>query len=170
VSEQEQTCGECRKRRATWHLTTFVDGKPVQQHLCEECYAKKEGAQASPDEVFARLIEAVVPELKQLALRQCPSCGLDYLEFRQTMRFGCPKDYEAFDKPLEQLLTRFHGAARHNGKVPLSAGREKAIQGRIRSLRKQQKKAVAEENYEVAAELRDRIKRLEEHGSGTPEE
>lgn len=136
MSEQEQTCEECRKRRATWHLTTFVEGKPVQQHLCERCYQKKEGARAGADEVFAKLIAAVVPELKELALRQCPACGLDYLEFRQNMRFGCPKDYEAFEKPLEQLLTRFHGAARHSGKTPLSAGKEEAIRSRIRSLRK----------------------------------
>jgi protein arginine kinase activator len=158
-------CEECRKERATWHITTIVDGRSVEQHLCEECYLKKEGPPA-----FASLVAAVVPELKEMALRQCPSCGLDYLEFRQNMRLGCPRDYEAFDKPLEQLLERIHGAARHNGKAPPTAGKEGAIRSRVRSLRRQQKKAIAEENYERAADLRDRIRELEKHGPVVPEE
>ncbi len=172
ADEEEMMCEECRRQRATWHITTFIQGRPVQQHLCDECYQKKEGA-AKAEGAFASLIAAVVPELKDMAERHCPSCGLDYLEFRQTMRLGCPRDYEAFEKPLEELLERIHGAVRHNGKVPPTAGREEAVRSRVRSLRRQQKKAIAEENYELAAELRDRIRRIEspeENGPDVPEE
>jgi protein arginine kinase activator len=170
VDEEERMCEECRKERATWHITTFIQGRPLQQHLCEECYRKKEAASGRSDGGFTSLIAAMVPELKDLAQRQCPSCGLDYLEFRQSMRLGCPRDYEAFEKPLEELLERIHGAVRHIGKVPPTAGRQEAVRSRVRSLRRQQKKAIAEENYELAADLRDRIKRLEQHGPDVPQE
>lgn len=170
MDEEQPMCEECQKERATWHITTFIQGRPVQQHLCEECYRKAEGASGRADGAFASLIAAMVPELKDMPRRQCLSCGLDYLEFRQSMRLGCPRDYEAFEKPLEELLERIHGAIRHNGKVPPTAGRQEAVRSRVRSLRRQQRKAIAEENYELAAELRDRIKRLEEHGPDVPQE
>lgn len=170
MDEEELTCGHCKKQRATWHLTTFVEGRPVQQHLCDDCYQKTEGGGQGGGGAFARLLAAVVPELKEMALRQCPSCGLDYLEFRQTMRLGCPRDYETFDKPVEQLLERIHGAVQHNGKVPPTAGKEQAVRSRVRSLKRQQKKAIAEEKYELAADLRDRIRELEKHGPDIPEE
>lgn len=170
MNEEEMMCGNCQKQRATWHLTTFVEGRPVQKHLCDECYRKTEGTGAAEGGAFARLIAAVVPELKEMALRQCPDCGLDYLEFRQSMRLGCPRDYEAFEKPLTQLLEHIHGSVQHNGKVPPAAGKEEAVHSRVRSLKRQQKKAIAEENYERAADLRDRIKELEQHGPVGPEE
>ncbi|MHC4788562.1 MAG: UvrB/UvrC motif-containing protein [Planctomycetota bacterium] len=162
--EGETPCESCGERRATWHLTNLVDGEPVQHHLCDECYAEQSGGQPQVQGAFAQLIAAVVPELRDMALRQCPECGLNYLEFRQTFRLGCPHDYEAFDKALEQLLERIHGASSHTGKVPPTAGEEEAMRSRLRSLRKQQRKAIAEENYELAAELRDNIRELEEHG------
>ena len=164
VNPDENMCERCGKRRAKWHLTDFVDGKPVQKHFCDECYGEQEGAPSQVNEAFARLIAAVVPELKEMALRECPSCGLNYLEFRHTMRLGCANDYEAFDKPLEQLLQAIHGSARHGGKVPETAGEEEAIRSRVRALRRRQQAAIAEEDYEQAAELRDRIKELEERG------
>jgi protein arginine kinase activator len=164
MSADEQLCDHCGKRRATWHLTDFVDGKPVQKHLCDECYGAQEDKGPAASDVFAHLIAAVVPELKEMALRECPTCGMNYLEFRHTMRLGCPDDYEAFDKPLEQLLKAIHGSARHGGKVPVAADREEAVRHRIRSLRRRQQAAIEAEDYELAAELRDRIRELEEHG------
>ncbi len=169
MSDDDQImCDECGVRRATWHLTEVVEGRAVQQHLCEQCYLEKEGPPKA-EEQFAQLLSAVVPELKEMALRECPSCGLNYLEFRQSMKLGCPHDYEAFEKPLEQLLERIHGATRHTGKVPASAGEEEAVRGRLRGLRKQLQSAVDEEEYERAAELRDRIREIEEHGLDAPE-
>ena len=159
--EDDVTCKSCGRRPATWHLTEIVGGQPIQHHLCEECYSKEARAEAA---TISELIAAVVPELKEMVERECPSCGMNYLEFRQTMRLGCPKDYETFDKALEHLLERIHGAAHHTGKVPATAGSAEALRSRLRSLRKQQKEAIALEDYEQAARLRDRIKDLEEHG------
>jgi protein arginine kinase activator len=47
------------------------------------------------------------------------------------------------------------------GKVPEHAQRAAQLNDRMRSLNENLKKAVAEENYETAASLRDQIKDLE---------
>ena len=105
-----------------------------------------------------------MPELQGADVRQCPACGIDYVEFRRQMHLGCPYDYEAFGTALEQLLERIHGSTRHNGKGPPGNGREAAVRSRLKVLQKRQQKAIAEEDYELAAELRDRIGKLEKDG------
>lgn len=166
MSDEERICEECGKRVATWHLTEFVDGQPVRHDLCEQCYAKKHGGGVVASQLaLAQLLAALAPELKQMAERQCPACGITYLEFRQSMRLGCAKDYEVFGTALEHLLERIHGATEHCGKVPSHAGKGVVIHGRLRALQKQQEQAIAVQNYELAAELRDRIDKLQEQAN-----
>jgi protein arginine kinase activator len=167
--EDEQICGDCGKRRATWHLTEIVNGQCIEQHLCDECHARTDDGEIKMGAAFRRLIAAVVPELHEQDVPRCPVCGIDYLEFRQHMQLGCPHDYEEFAEPLGQLLERVHGAVRHGGKEPPREGREAAVRSRLRSLRRQQERAIAQERYELAAELRDRILKLEKDGPHTPQ-
>jgi protein arginine kinase activator len=169
MDEDDILCSACGKHPARWLITDIVEGEPHQQNLCDSCYREKEGSGPRPEDAFARLLAAIVPELQELEARECPACGIDYLEFRQSMKLGCPRDYEVFDRALEPLLERIHGSARHCGKSPPGLGPEAAIRGRLRSLRRQQKRAIAEENYELAAELRDRMRKLEQHGSDATE-
>jgi len=161
VAEGERKCESCAVRKATIHLTDFVDGQAVQRHLCEECYASFGEVPLAPTNVFAQLVAAIAPELKELSSHRCPHCGTSYLEFRQTMKLGCPRDYEVFEDPMEQLLERIHGSARHVGKVPPDRRRESSREETLRLLQDELQKAVKEENYERAAELRDRIAELE---------
>jgi protein arginine kinase activator len=169
VENEEIICGECGRNRATVHLTDFVDGKPVERHLCEKCYAEREGGTV-PRSIFSQLLAAVAPTLAEMGARQCPACGISYLEFRHGFKLGCQNDYEVFEQPLEQLLEQIHGATRHCGKVPPGSGGNEAIRSRIRLLRRRQERAVADEKYELAAQLRDRIKELQKHGLDEPAE
>ena len=68
-----------------------------------------------------------------------------------------------FGEHLERLLERAHdGATHHVGKAPKSAGTTRVAQQDLRRLRRQLADAVAAEDYERAAELRDSIRELEE--------
>jgi protein arginine kinase activator len=62
---------------------------------------------------------------------------------------------------LSALLKAIHKGTEHVGKLPQRAYRAMEINHRMRSLTENLQKAVAEENYETAASLRDQIKRLE---------
>jgi protein arginine kinase activator len=54
-----------------------------------------------------------------------------------------------------------HKGTEHVGKLPERAQRTMALNQRKRALTENLQKAVADENYETAASLRDQIKRLE---------
>jgi len=59
------------------------------------------------------------------------------------------------------LLKAMHKGTEHVGKLPQRAHREVELGDRMRALTEDLQKAVAEENYENAAALRDQIKQLE---------
>jgi len=54
-----------------------------------------------------------------------------------------------------------HKGTEHVGKLPERAARQMQLNDKMRALNDNLEKAVAEENYEIAASLRDQIKRLE---------
>ncbi len=171
MDEGEVICDACGEERAVIHLTEVVDGEPVQKHLCQNCYEQQDDVpQLSTSNVFSELVQAVAPELKELSARTCPECGTNYLEFRQTMKLGCPHDYEAFSEALDQLLERIHGTTEHVGKMPARRRgaadlTEQEKQTRIEVLERQMQKAVDEEDFERAAELRDRLQELKDNGT-----
>ena len=99
----------------------------------------------------------------------CDSCGLSFAQFREKSLLGCPQCYEAFESSLAPLLERAHeGGTHHVGKVPHRAGTGEQRQAQLMRMRKQLDEAVADEDYELAARLRDDIRRLE-HNAGSEE-
>ena len=154
------TCQRCQ-HEATVHLTEIVEGHSRQLHLCEGC-ARKAGVippetppELALDAVVQGLILANVGELVgELSGLTCPDCGLRFMEYRAEGRLGCPNDYKVFARGLLPLLNRAHGATRHVGKV---ARRRSASADRLR-LRTRLREAVALEDYEDAARLRDLLR------------
>jgi protein arginine kinase activator len=61
-----------------------------------------------------------------------------------------------------------HKGTEHVGKLPERAQRTMALSQRMRALTENLQKAVADENYETAATLRDQIKQLESDLSNSP--
>jgi len=92
----------------------------------------------------------------------CEVCGLTFAEFREHGVLGCRHDYDVFEEPLGALLERAHQGGEHVGKVPRHVGRDQKRQNTILRLRAELRGAIAAEDYERAASLRDRIKELEQ--------
>lgn len=155
------TCQRCRDE-ASVHLTETVDGQRRELHLCAAC-ARKAGVllpQEPPtlplDAVVQGLIVAHVGELVgELAELSCPDCGLGFMEFRAAGRLGCPRDYTIFARGLLPLLSRAQGATRHIGKVPRRRPADPTDRLRLRT---RLREAIAREDYESAARLRDLIR------------
>ena len=156
-------CESCNKKHATVHLTEIVGTVKKERHLCEEC-AQSINTQLkkipSPTEILTSLIKQVAPEIGEMSKIVCPVCGLSYLEFRSHGRLGCPMDYTIFRKGLIPLLEKMHGSIQHVGKVPSRAGKELIRKNELMQLRNELNKAVEKEDYEKAAELRDKIYEL----------
>lgn len=156
---------------ATVHVVKAVNLEKREAHLCERC-ARERNLLADPPGppiglkalvgLFAGPLrsgpKAAAPE------SACPACGLTYAGFKAEGRFGCAHDYDAFAAALTPLLERVHRAAAHAGKLPAARRRAAALA----DLRARMAAAVAAEEYEAAAGLRDQIRRTEAEAEGTP--
>ncbi len=157
-------CDKCGKP-ATVYLTEIVGGQKIEKHLCEHC-AAAEGITIKSNVPISQLLEDFILQSAggedEASEPTCEVCGMTFSQFRQGGRLGCPNDYDAFAKPLAPLLERAHeGATHHMGKVPHRADSGQKKQAAILRLRAQLKAAIADEDYERAAVLRDQIKEFE---------
>lgn len=164
-----ERCQKCAKP-ATYHITDIERGKPQEFHFCDEharqhLAPQEEQATISVGELASGLAKgAPAPgrEPSPADRNSCPLCQTTFLEFRNSGRLGCPHDYEVFRDELMPLLENIHDETRHCGKVPRRAPRTSQRQTEMIDLRNKLKRAIAAEDYEAAARLRDQIKSLEQ--------
>jgi protein arginine kinase activator len=162
-------CQICNKRDATIHLTEIADGVRTEMHICERCAAEQDIAVKSNipiNELLSNLL-AVQPtdeEISGASDQQlaCPSCGFTLAQFRKEGVLGCPRDYEIFEDVLAPLIEKAHdGRTAHCGKVPLKTPVDTRKQLELLNLRQRLEAAVRSEDYELAAQLRDKIRQSE---------
>lgn len=163
-------CQKCDKL-ATFHITDLTDDQLLALHLCPDCAKEylqpEEEVPVSKAPAITNIISKqlkigqTAEELAELDDKQCPICGITFYEFRQGGRLGCPNDYVFFESELEPLLNNVHGNSLHVGKRPKRGTDDTQQQTKLIKLRREMKEAVDKEEYEVASELRDRIKTIE---------
>ena len=169
-------CESCKKKNASVHLIDVVNNSKRESHLCEDC-AQSKGVtikshmqKSGPDKGIAEGLPEIFQSLSSsewsAEVETCSHCETTYRQFRSSGKFGCPHCYTAFRVKLSDLLEKIHGRAEHKGKVPDHAGGEVALQKELQDLISDLDNAVSDEAYERAAELRDRIQRLQEGPSG----
>jgi protein arginine kinase activator len=157
-------CDHCHEREAVVHLTQITGDQSVQVHLCEKCSAEKgiEPATAlvkSP--VGGLLAQLTLPTLGDPAIpaARCPRCGAGIEDLRAAGRLGCGECWEVFQGPLTDLVRRLHGATRHTGtRHPGAAHARAGAPPDLTKLRAQLRDAVAAEDFERAARLRDELR------------
>jgi protein arginine kinase activator len=160
-------CDDCGKEIAKVHYKEIKDDKTIEYNLCEKCAVEK-GLHLSPKKhVFSisNILAGMAEEVGSATVK-CQGCGLTYAEFRETGRLGCSDCYSAFKEQLRPLLRRIHGSNVHIGKSPRSSeGMLEKIR-EIEDLKVALRLAVEKEDFEKAAEIRDRIKQLETKAEG----
>lgn len=176
-------CQCCNKKPARIRICD-VDENAIQEqyNVCPDCFALVKRYMfdmARPlmatDDVIREVQGLLGPADKALVLPEtagaitpladsvpaCPQCGMTLSEFKARGRFGCPRDYEVFAEHLDPLFERIHDTqpARHQGRLPAREGDSELVTRRRKSadLKARLEAAVAEENYELAARLRDEI-------------
>ncbi len=162
-------CTQCNEREAVIHLTQIANEQVQTLHLCEKCAAEK-GVETSsnlgktPIGSFLATMAVGEPGTEEAALPACSGCGATLMDFRELGRLGCPLCYRSFEEPLRELLRRLHGSSRHVGKRYRSSPEGAQVAMVEQDLREQLRLAIAAENFELAAELRDRLKVHEGNG------
>ncbi|MCX8038781.1 MAG: UvrB/UvrC motif-containing protein [Candidatus Sumerlaeia bacterium] len=160
-------CSKCQKRPAVVKLVRMVSGAPQTLTLCQLCAAEtspiqKQGLlQEAFEKLFAKLAQhhddatTAEPDLPP-----CPHCGMTFAAYRKTSRLGCSECYSAFAGALEPQLEHIHGSTRHVGRSPQPLPQAEDQTGKIKRLQQALAEAVASEDFEKAAQLRDQIRQL----------
>lgn len=183
-------CENCNENEATIHYTEVINGVKSEHHICGECAAKLDlggyGAMFGGELPFARLLTGLFAagrasgsEENPMAHIICPQCGMNYEEFTKVGKFGCAECYSVFGPLIDDSIRKIQGSSEHRGKKYADANRrdadlEDAPQGtdvlsdeeEIKLLQAKLKAAIEIEDYEEAADLRDRIKSLKAKSSG----
>ena len=170
-------CDNCGEREAAIHLTQIVDNTVTTMHLCEQCAAEKgveTGASVAKfplGDFLASLGKGTAGEGAAAETEvACPACGGTLHDFRQTGRLGCAHCYITFEPHLRDLLRRLHGSSQHAGErytapavaaPDASPATEEGAGRALGELKERLRQAIQAENFELAAEIRDRLKVLE---------
>lgn len=158
----ERTC-DCCPNPAVVHETLVQNGVRSEIHLCAE-HAVERGyilpTSVGPALVVGKLLERQ-PQAPARAARSCPACGMTMQVLRESGLVGCAECYRQFEDELAAIIGRTQeGALVHVGRHPSQASNlidRAAMRNRmVRELRE----AVAREEYERAARLRDEMHAL----------
>jgi protein arginine kinase activator len=173
------TCDICGKKKATVHLTEIVDEQMSEMHLCEEC-ARQKSSQMEQQFGLGDLLAGLSDTGKAPAAKEgekdvlkCSRCGLPYEDFRKFGRLGCGECYTSFKEHLTGLLRKIHGSNKYLGKTTLTFQKDQTAvlpegavallpSDSLTDLKQQLHSAIAAEDFEKAAQIRDKIRNFEQ--------
>jgi protein arginine kinase activator len=188
-------CQQCQKREAKVHYTQIINGKKVEMYLCTQCASENETMSFDPQLSLVNLLwgfpgfggNSGFAKFEQPEIIRCDVCGMSFDDFRKGGKLGCAHCYSVFRDNLAPILRRLHGSAEHTGKTPDKIPdakksdmnnddmkkadsrakniKEVRLSDEIDRLKAELSRAIEGEHYERAAELRDRIRSLENSGN-----
>ena len=167
-------CQSCGKRPANTHIKTIINGELTEHSLCSEC-AQKMGYGNSffPSKTFDQFFSSFFGKNSLMGdTLRCPVCGASLSDISDTGKVGCADCYKTFLNQLMPSIQRMHGNTHHIGKIPMGTALQVVEQteekeppkekSEIEQYQEQLQTAIDEQNFELAAELRDKIKALSE--------
>ena len=181
-------CDLCCQTEASIHIEEVINHNKKSINLCESCAAKKNVKLSTENSAwFSDTIQNIsLPKIIELEENQrcplvCKNCRLTLEEFRKTGRLGCPECYKEFRNVLREILPAIHFGSRHKGRAPATlADRHKItssivaddgsnnVVSHISTLQKILEDAVATEDFELAAVLRDQIGVMQDQNENLP--
>jgi len=159
-------CERCHKRPATVHYTEITNNEKRELHLCEDCARETGIGGFMPQFVLQDFLGGLFEQEPKTQItpvsKRCSRCGLTEHGFAQPGLVGCGGWSAALRRMVDQVLRRIHGTVRHTGKLPQRTGKLTGVKQELKRLRQELEAAVRKEEFEKAAELRDRLRELEQ--------
>ena len=170
-------CQDCNKREAHVQITQIVNNDKTMLSLCKDCAAARgfhsplENAPFPLAEILSGLAQGMPKSGAPMSVStvSCPNCGLAFDEFARQGRFGCGECYKTFRGDLEKRMRKIHGASLHRGMTPIldapivESDGDNDVTIPVKEeerLEAELKKAVETEDFERAAEIRDKLKTM----------
>jgi protein arginine kinase activator len=151
-------CDYC-DNQATVHLTTIINNEVNKIDLCEDC-AQQKGVSSNQGISLSDVFTGATSDSGAASGLACKVCGFTHSDFRANGRFGCPACYKSFRPILQETLENMHPGTHHVGKVPNQLLERMDSRDRETELEEVLQQAIAEENYEEAAKIRDQLNEL----------
>lgn len=160
-------CERCHKNEATVHTVQVINGEKTEHYYCASCAAETGKKPFTFQDIFQEILghdylsDSSFANPYKTAAAKCPKCGMTYDEFRREGKFGCSSCYEVMEPYITGSIKSIHGGNTHKGKVPKRNGGPLLMKHELEDLKRRLVDAIAKENFEEAAVLRDKIKALE---------
>lgn len=160
-------CEKCGKNNATVMYTQIVNGQKSTLNICSAC-----ASQESIFDNFGSLLSFGTRQNTQNTV--CPVCGMTLSEFSRKGRAGCGECYNTFRPHASAMLRKIHGSAKHIADAPSEETvkpetPKKTEMSPLEKLKDELRAAIASENFEQAAILRDKIRETENSQKGDKE-
>ncbi len=164
-------CQKCKQNNATSHIHYVRNGVVRDMYLCSGC-AKEYKTKSFYDADILKMLTSLLDDgfENNKTVLKCDCCGADFDEIRRTGKVGCGNCYKVFEKQLSTTIARLHGRTTHIGKTlgisttdkSASVAENNSPENRLENLKKRLAEAIAKEEYEKAAVIRDEIRKMEE--------
>ncbi|MGC9315269.1 MAG: UvrB/UvrC motif-containing protein [bacterium] len=149
----KNVCQACKENEINLRCVIVINGVSEEQFLCQEC-ARKAGIEEQNKMTRKTAKEFVYSGKKKFPT--CSACKRSYNQFLKTGMLGCPECYKTFETYLRDILKGIHSVSYHKGRGP---GNERTMD--IAQLKWKLSEAVREEDFELAARIRDEIQIFE---------
>lgn len=160
-------CEYCGRNPAVLRVKTVADGEPAEYSLCAEC-ARKLGygnllivLGTGLDGILDKIFPAGGENAEVL---RCKCCGASFGDIVRSGKVGCAECYRTFSEQLTPLVRRIHGSVSHRGKTAGGNLPQVMPKGQLSVMHRRLREAIENQNFEQAAAIQDRIRRLEEDG------
>ncbi|MBR6726414.1 MAG: UvrB/UvrC motif-containing protein [Clostridia bacterium] len=168
-------CERCKKNNATFFYNETVNGKTTSLSLCHECAKELEaegklhshgfdGAAhfGEIDDLFSGFFAPAKKAHTPANEKRCTLCASTFADIVKNGKVGCAECYRCFSDELSRTVRSIHGNVKH---IPRATPEQKEKDERltkIDALGAELSAAIAAEEFERAAQLRDEIKKLKE--------
>lgn len=92
--------------------------------------------------------------------QRCPHCGTSHRELVLRHTAGCAQCFDLFSSSVDRLLKTHANGAKHHGRIPRRLQRYRRLFVEREELLNRLNVAVEHEDFEAAADLRDRIRSI----------
>ena len=154
-------CDKCG-RPATNLMWVEINGERMEEHLCSECAELQKGTEDLFQPLIGEFFDFPIGFARKKPSKRnliCPNCGMTSREFLETGRYNCPECYATF-ADIKPLKSNFDDIPMPIEKIKLNIKKPSEL-SYVDTLKQQLQKAVNEERYSDAADLKKKIDEIE---------